>query len=63
MHEHDWLALAFVEKGDFHPVMREARHAVTLAPALMLCISRRPKSPRPRAMCGLNNDSSPGMDR
>ena len=61
VHEHDWLALAFVEKGDFHPVMREARHAVTLPPARMLCISRRPKSPGPNAIyglnCGLNSDS------
>src|SRR5208282_5060100 len=31
MHEHNRLALAFVEKGNFHVVMREARHAVSRA--------------------------------
>ena len=27
MHQHDRLALALVEKGDLHVVMREMRHA------------------------------------
>ncbi len=61
MHEHDRLALAFVEKGDFHLVVREARHAATITPAFVLCISRRPAAEggnlRP-----FGNDSSPGMD-
>src|SRR5947208_6870710 len=30
MHEHDRLALAFVEKGYFDPVMREPRHGATI---------------------------------
>jgi hypothetical protein len=30
MHEHDWLALPFIEKGYFDPVMREPRHGATI---------------------------------
>jgi hypothetical protein len=33
VHEHDWLALPFVEKGYFDPVMRDPRHGRPYDPA------------------------------